>query len=405
MMVLLWQSCSGSDGENGTVAPSDKPMLQINVFTAGHPMVTRADEGDVNGIGDENEIRKLQIWVFENHENDEDKTDDGKFVAYLEDTEPDGQLHPSDNEGLLEGTYQLVVSNSFAEAKPNVDVFVLANGNQDGFPVLDGNTKDRDVLKNALMNDTYGLTNLVTDVPAGGLPMSGMLKNAELGGLSPVLNVKAVVTVVRMVSKVRFVFSCKTPSSENPKIQITKIILNDGLIPNNEYLFLDQPYQARAIRIKKDEEPYYVSGPTDLFPLDNSEGTIIETTCDTPWKYAYVSQTSQEYEALIDLGVKGDAQNEISPELTPLGKFYLRESDKILSGTISYKTIKGEEGSPEYSITEGEATFSMDREGDFSRNHTWIVFGYFAGSDMLEVTSLKLNPWTENYDDPELYNW
>lgn len=407
--MLLWQSCSGSDGGDDTVTPTDKPMLQINVFTAGHPMVTRADVGDVNGSAAENEIHKLQVWVFEHHEGDteEERANDGRKVAYLEDNDPMSQLHNNEDGDILEGTYQLVVSNSFAEAKPNVDVYVLANGDQDGFPELNGNT-ERDVIKDALMKktdnyDPYGLTSLVIAVPENkGLPMSGMLYNTELGGQSPVLNVKTPVTVVRTVSKVRFVFSRNKRTQEEEanksQIRITKIELDGEMIPEEEYIFLTKPYTARAFRI---EENKYVEGERILATPGNTP--IIE--CDTPSKYAYVSQSGQEYEALIDLGVYGDAEKELSPELTQLGLFYFRESDQQMKGTIYYEIRENDETEAREE-NKKSARFVMTSAGDFSRNHTWIVYGYFAGSDNLQVISVKINPWEEWTDDShEVYNW
>lgn len=406
--MLLWQSCSSGDGGDDTVSPSEKPMLQINVFTAGHPMITRGDVGDVNGSAAENEIHKLQVWVFEHHEGEteEERANDGRKVAYLEDNSPMSQLHNNEDGDILEGTYQLVVSNSFAEAKPNVDVYVLANGKQEGFPELNGNT-ERDVIKDALMKktdsyDPYGLTSLVIAVPENkGLPMSGMLSNAELGGQSPVLNVKAPVTVVRTVSKVRFVFSRNKRTEEEKEkksqIRITKIELDGEMIPEEEYIFLKKPYTPGASRVG---DNYVVNATTLATPGDVE---ILE--CDTPSKYAYVSQSGQQYEELIDLGVNGDDENEISPELNQLGMFYFRESDKQMQGTIYYEIRENNETEAREE-NKKYARFVMKNPGDFTRNHTWIVYGYFAGSDNLQVISVKINPWEEWTDDShEVYNW
>ena len=411
--MLLFLSCGGNDGNSDPVVPSEQPKLQITIFTAGHPVVTRADEGYVSGTDDEEEIHKLQVWVFEHHEGDteEERANDGKKVAYLEDLHPMSQLHHNTDGDILEGTYQLVVSNSFAEAKPNVDVFVLANGNQDGLPVLDGNTT-RAQLQDALMKktesaDPYGLTTLVTEVPTesgvesyGGLPMSGRLNNVKLEGQSPVLNVNKnnPVTVVRTVSKVRFIFSRKTQTNEdNSEIRITGIELNGGIIPEEEYIFLEEPYTPRAYRVGDS----YVESATVLATPDDDDGEIKE--CDTPSKYAYVSQGGLDYEKMINDGIENE-------ELTPLGQFYFRESDKQMKGKIYYEIREGTEGTDGYKVTEKDADFSMREKnaGDFSRNHTWIVYGYFAGSDNLEVVSVKINPWVDlNVDDEdhEVYNW
>ena len=410
--MLLFLSCGGNDGDSDSDVPSEQPKLNITIFTAGHPVVTRADVGDVSGTDDEVKIHKLQVWVFEHHEGD--NAADGKKVAYLEDNTPMAQLHNNTEGDILEGTYQLVVSNSFAEAKPNVDVFVLANGEQKGFPMFDGNTT-REVLQGALIQrsvvenetiDPYGVTTLTIAVPSGtdgkGLPMSGRLNNAELGGQSPVLNVKTPVTVVRTVSKVRFVFSRnKRPQEEEEtnktEIRITKIELDGEMIPKEEYIFLEEPYTPRAYRVGDN----YVESVTELA----TPGDMEIKECDTPSKYAYVSQGGQEYEDMIDLGVNGDTQNGISPELTQLGKFYFRESDKQMKGTITYEISEGIPNTEGYKVTSKEARFVMNAAGDFTRNHTWIVYGYFAGSDNLQVISVKINPWTDRDDEHEVYNW
>ncbi len=393
IIMLLCCACGGSESSEGPVV-DNQPTLQITVFTTGHPVVSRGDVGDVDGSAKENYIHKLQVWVFEHN--------DGTKVAYLEDATPMSQLHSNTDGDILEGTYQLVVSNSFADAKPNVDVYVLANGNQVGFPQLDGNTS-RAVLKEALMNDTYGLTTLVTDVPAGiGLPMSGMLNDAELGGQSPVLNVKTPVTVVRTVSKMRFVFSRNKRTEEeeaiNSQIRITKIELNGSMIPTKEYIFLEDAYKPRAFRVGGSyvEEAKVLATP----------GDVLIAECETPSKYAYIaSQSGQQYEALIDEGIKGIGGDSNKKELTQLGLFYFRESDKQMKGTIYYEIRENDETEAS-DENKKSAHFVMNAAGDFSRNHTWIVYGYFAGSDNLQVITLKINPWTDRGEDNhEVYNW
>ena len=79
-----------------------------------------------------------------------------------------------------------------------------------------------------------------------------------------------------------------------------------------------------------------------------------------------------------------------------MGRFYLRESDKKIKGTITYTIGSGEEK---------HASFMMANEKDFSRNHTWIVFGYFAGKETLQVYSVDVTEWTESSISHEVYNW
>lgn len=86
-----------------------------------------------------------------------------------------------------------------------------------------------------------------------------------------------------------------------------------------------------------------------------------------------------------------------------MGTFYLRESDQKLSGTITYAITP----SGTTTTTEKTASYSMSIAGDFSRNHTWIVYGYFITSGDLEVRMVELKEWegTDTPIDEELYNW
>ena len=82
-------------------------------------------------------------------------------------------------------------------------------------------------------------------------------------------------------------------------------------------------------------------------------------------------------------------------ELSEVRRFYLRESDKKLTGTIRY-TIGGKEK---------ETPFEMNAAGDFTRNHTWIVYGYFLGSGTLMLNSVVLKDWEDDPESDNIYNW
>jgi hypothetical protein len=84
------------------------------------------------------------------------------------------------------------------------------------------------------------------------------------------------------------------------------------------------------------------------------------------------------------------------PEVTVYGPIYLRESDKQLTGTITY-TIDGG--------TDKTVDFAMQQAGDFSRNHTWIVYAYYAGSGNLQVQSLYVKNWSTKEMNYEFFNW
>lgn len=403
MLMLLSTSCGGSEGGGDDPSPENQPKLLIHIYTPGHPIVTRADVGDVSGDEEEQAIHKLQIWVFE--------SETGNKVGYLD--APTAELRDTTGGNAYSGTFQLVISNSFASAPVPVDVYVLANttASQIGLSgtgvdgTLDGNTS-RAILKDALLkkrsadNDPFGLTTLTESVPSTGLPMSGVLTNQTLGGLSPVLSVTDPVTVVRTMSKVRFIFSRAKSGEEEKTLKINSVTLDGGLIPLGEYLFLSRPYAAGASRIEKqyttEENNYlnYEQNPRLLVSASDQEIAVSES----PARYAYVAHmTGQEYENLINDSLS--RTDPLKPTLTQLGKFYFRESDRKMAGEINYTIGEGEGASTK------TARFSMASEGDFSRNHTWIVYGYYAGSDNLEVVSVKVEAWNLVDNNDKIYNW
>jgi hypothetical protein len=151
--------------------------------------------------------------------------------------------------------------------------------------------------------------------------------------------------------------------------------MNSGMIPNVEYLF-----QTPASMTYNTEEADML-----LTPIDDIAKT------DDPTKFIYTDQSAQAYEDLID-----EAANKQPKEVTVYGPIYLRESDKQLAGTITY-TIDGG--------TEQTANFAMQQAGDFSRNHTWIVYAYYGGSGNLQVQSLYVKDWSIKEVNHDLYNW
>ena len=374
LLLLLFTACSkSSDGGDEPEPDKKKPVLKVYVFAPDRPVVTRADGGDVDATAEENEIHSLHVWVFEHAS--------GNPVGHVALT----------NVALSEAGSEVSmdISDDFAENKPNVDVYVAANVTSSNSGLsLDAYT-DRATLDGALIKSGYfGVSPLITSVPGDGLPMSGVLKDQMVSGSSPVLRVGpesgglSNVRLVRAVSKIRFVFSKSSKNTDNLKVNSIK--LDTDVLPNEEYLFLDGAYPTNRYKVKTTGD--YVT-QTEL--ISNIDGTTIKVN-DSPAAYSYdeATMTSQDYEDKINNGIKEE-------KLSELGHYYLRESDKKVTGKVTY-TI---------GTTEKTVTFQTEAAGDFSRNHTWIVYGYFVSSGNLLVSMVEIKNWM-NIDTPqEVYNW
>lgn len=376
MMLLMTGACSSSDEEGQESGADKKPvMLAIYVYAPEQAAAaqkkaaqTRGDVGEVDAINNEGTIKSLQLWIYE---SDESKFP-GKYVGYLS-TEDVASLNTG--EGT---TYQIPVSDDFASRKPSVDVYVQANvkAANCGVGTLNEETTRANLMTEAKIAGYFGLGNLQTSVPTDGLPMAGYLTTQPVVGDAPALRVGTLsavspVQLTRAVSKLRFVFAKTTGQ---PTVRITSITMNAGMIPDEEYLFTtpqSMTYNANAGELFTD--------------IDD-----IAETAD-PTDYIYFNQDAQEYENLINT-----AASKETPEVTVRGPIYLRESDKQLAGTITY-TIAG--GEPQ------SVGFQMQQAGDFLRNHTWIVYAYYAGSGKLQVQTVYVKDWSTKEISHNVYNW
>ena len=375
ILTVLFAACSSGDeaDENGAMGVSHKQAkLAIYVYAPEqasakkHAAPTRANEGEVDAIMGEGTIDSLQIWIYESAT--------GNYVGYFS---------TKDVAALNEGqgsTYQIPVSDDFARNKPDVNVYVMANVTSDncGVGTLDKNTTRSALLNGAkIANGYFGLEQNTRSVPTDGLPFAGKLTAQPVVGDAPTLRVgtlSAVSTVqlTRAVSKIRFVFA---KTSGQPTVKITSIKMNAAMIPNEEFFFtapISMTYNAEAKEL-----------------LENTIDDIAQTA--DPTNFLYLGQEAQDYEDLIN-----DAASKATPEVNVEGPIYLRESDKLLAGTITY-TIGGG--------AEKTADFAMQQAGDFSRNHTWIVYAYYAGSGKLQVESLYVKDWSTKEVNHNFYNW
>ena len=378
MLLLMLASCTSSDTSEEPEKPKEKPVLKIYIFAPERPIVTRADNGNVKATDEEKAIHTLDVWVFE-HESPYKKV----TYTHLDNLSFDGQK---------EVTMEL--SDEFANysQKPRVDIFVAANKESCGVTLNENASRD-DVMAVCIGSNYFGVSSPVSSVPTDGLPMSGWLEQQPVDGIPPVFSaMRNNVKLVRAVSKVRFVFS--QSSVGPPTISDLSITLNEGMIPKEEYLFLEGDYPIYLSHVKTG------SGYEAATTLVTGKGSNDINSCANPGSYLYTTETGQEYETKINNGLTDpDAEEELKPDLSELGCFYFHESDQKLTGTISYKL------GPEGNQTQKSVDFEMATAGDFTRNHTWIVYGYFLGSGELKLNVVDVKGWTEDTSNPIVYNW
>ena len=354
--VVVLAACSRSYDQ------PEAPELSITIaFPENFVPETRATVGEIPAESSENVIRDLAIWVFySSGANAHQK------VGSL--------LVNSPSELPIAGgvrKYALRVDQAFMLERPQVDVFVLVNRASINCTLTENSSWD-DVNGALFGGDPYFSPNVpISAVPANGLPMSGVGKALTVGGEEPFLKVPTI-SVGRAVSKLRFVF-CQmyTENNTEEEFAIRSVKLNGNQIPMSEYVFSSEAYHIPA-------DDNYVSSAMEIVWPNELE----LKSSEAPEIYSYAGQDGPSYEKLIRDGITGN-------HLSHLGTYYLRESDKLLRGTVYYSITKS-------GVTQNkEMNFSMASPGDFARNHVWTVYGYFVSNRTLQLAVSAL-PWDKN---------
>jgi hypothetical protein len=399
LLLLLLTGCSKSS-DSDDKPQTEKPALKIYVFAPDRPVVTRADNGDVDASEAENKITNLHVWVYQHTTS--------KLVGHISLNNVELSQAGQEVKMELDDDFAEALANQELGSRPTVDVYVSANVSTTncGFS-LDAKSSQTNLQEACIGENFFGVSNLIKTVPADGLPMSGVMLDKQIIGNGPVYQVSengstlANVKLVRAVSKIRFV-SCK--SSTNPDVvTINSITLNSGVLPKEEFLFLDNAYDLASttkwkVKNSTPETDYVVE--TTLVSAVNDTDLAKN---DSPASYSWDgSMTGQAYETKIQKGIDDDI-------LTDLGTFYLRESDKALEGTMSYtiqhKQNPEDENETPTTIT-NTPTFMMKGAGDFSRNHTWIVYAYFVSTGDLIMGMVEVKDWTDSQNSSQsVHNW
>ena len=356
---------------------------------------TKAETGTVGALDGEKTFSSLQIWVFVSS-----GANDGQLVGYKGLTA--SQLSET---GLPHSTvtrFGMPLSrdmfNLLNQDGARVDVYAVANAASATTATLGEETTRSQLEAIVLSGATFGVNPLVMAVPAAGLPMSGVLKSAPVTGDYPVLNVSTL-TLTRAVSKLRFVFCQQgTPASgQDPAVPansncVVKSITfagtdtdHDCQISASEKLFTDHKYGAT-------DNPFEIDGYAPLASaigdgtstiLANGSIAISDNPADLMFRSTgHETESAREYESRLDAAVGTSSQ---------IGPIYIRETDKVISGTIRYNT-----GGQDMT-----ASFSMPSDNVLCRNHSWILFAYFAEATRTLQLKIVVLPWdksTYNYD-------
>ena len=363
----------------------DLPELSVSIYIPDMG-TTKRETGDVGALASEKVFSSLQIWVFLH--------DDGQLVGYksfsptlLEST---GLTHSATTRFGM--PLSPAMFKNLSQDGTTVDVYALANAaSVPNAADLDEETTRSELDAIVLSGSTFGASPLTMAVPTAGLPMSGVLKEATVTGGYPVLNISTV-TLTRAVSKIRFVFCQQgTPASgpDNSACVIKSISFGgvdedhgfDCQIATSEKLFTDQKYPGT-------DDLFESSGYTPLSTtipggdplIPNANITVLEHPDDL--LFHSTTESAQEYEKRLDDAIAASSQ---------VGPIYIRETDKLISGTIVYNT-GGEDL---------EATFSMKANDDnlLSRNHSWILYAYFADATKTLQFEIVVLPWgKESFD-------
>lgn len=339
-------------------APAPAREMGIYIEAPGDGL-SRADVGDVPSTDEaENLLHDMKIWVF---------TSDGhEKIAALNIAQ--SQLPAAGRTRR----YVVPVTREFAAQRPDVDVFVFANAEGIGSSLT--TDSDWDTVNEAVFGPSaFGISIPTRSVdPTYGLPMTGVGRGLQIHLEEPVLRVETV-RLVRAVSKVRFVFCRMQDDEQHDALSVDRITLNGGLIPQSEYLFTGSL-------------PYAIApGGYDPTPLV-TEGPAVLAQNETPEKLVYAGQDAQSYQNLLNDAIADGL-------LTDAGTIYLRESDKMLTGFVSY-TVNG---------VSHTRNFTMANPGDFARNHTWTLFGYFLSGRNLQL-AVNVLPWDYNLHHVDFSN-
>ena len=379
LLTLLFTSCM-SDGYTDTAAGKSDTYINLNVSTptaqaranalanpAGTSGTLKENETSPDPT-DEEKIYSIRVWAFKSGSAETAMPIGFKAVTGLNKT----------------GSYNVSMKLRKTEDKPeNIDLYILLNAESIG--VLDGNncnTMTRKDLKAATFDSNFGIkpdgSPQATEVSEKGLPISRVITdinvnnhiadNAAAAAVNPVS-----VPLVRAVSKLHFFFARKT-GKDTESVTVTKIEVNGETLTAESPVFPEETTDA-------DKNTKGLRGSfKGLTYLNNSQ--ILKFGEIATSKIKAVTEP-KDY-----IRKDGEKAQEYMTRLSFLHegcKSYLRETDKIITGKIYFKSNASLEArSVEFKIPEAY------------RNHELVVYGYFSGEAFLD---LNLQYYVANWNE------
>lgn len=374
--------------EEAEVTGTGNAYINLSFSTSQATTTRTSDDGlkdneTAANPSEESEIHSIRVWAFESGSGE-----DGKPIAYQ------NKANIESKDGKYTLNMKFLRKSQNKEIK-SIDLYILANAetiqNQSTLNIYNSAVIARKNLKNALFSAPFGIKNNkaeTTEVPNTGLPISRAIINISVEGLcadteggAATKSIK--IPLIRSVSKLHFFFARKTDGNTQD-VKVTRIILNNQIIPNSSYIFPDEESYNDALSNQNATRTYgidthYVESSLQLDGVDNRDITAV----DDPTKFCRGNESASYYmERLSNAEIK-------SQDLC-----YLRETDKTVSGTIYYQLNNGGE--------EKQATFSIPTDGKAIRNRELVVYGYFQNGEMGKLT---IQPLVKEWEDGGTYTY
>lgn len=388
LFISLFTSCVYDDFSPSTANNESETYLSLSFLTSS-PTETRtvshANGKGTRGIDDnpanpstESSIHSIRVWAF----NSNSTSDDVMAVGYREEV----LATPVDGENTVQTISMKLPRKPGGKELGNLDLYILANAESINGLFENGVNKKfltRRQLNELVVKSPFGITAegkaQTSEVPQTGLPISRIITDisvadhvadTEMGAIDK----SVIIPLVRAVSKLHFFFARKSDAGTE-EASITRIILDENILPEGSYVFPDAALYADRetaglVSTKYDASTAYVNNKLVLDGVDNKYITNVE---DPTHYRREANEKAEDYMKRLS-----DASF-ISQNRT-----YLRESNKPITGKIYFKQSAD---SPEQNA---DFTIPSSRL-PAARNHELVVYGYFVEGGKLEIKPTVLD--------------